>query len=211
MSAETRTITPAREPPPRRLTYEEFLDWCDEDTWAEWVDGEVQLVLPISEPHADLSGWLAAVLRHWTEARDLGIVLTAPFQMRLPDPIKRGREPDVLVVRQENRGRMRGTYLDGPADLVVEIISPESIARDRGDKFLEYEQGGVREYWLLDPDRQQAELYQLGADGHYRLALGGASGRYASPVLDGFPLSVEWLWQKPLPKLLDVLRELGLV
>jgi hypothetical protein len=84
-------------------------------------------------------------------------------------------------------------------------------SRDRGDKILEYEQGRVREYWPLDPDRQQAELYQLGADGHYRLALGGSSGRYTRPALDGFPLSVEWLWRKPLPKLLDVLRELALV
>jgi Uma2 family endonuclease len=211
MSTDTRAITPGREPPPGRLTYEEFLDWCDEDTWAEWVDGEVQMVSPASETHADLVAFLIAVLRFWTDARDLGVVLAPPFQMRLPDPIRRGREPDVLVVRQENRGRLRGTYLDGPADLVVEVISPESIARDRGDKYLEYERGKVPEYWLLDPDRTQAEFYQLGADGRYRLALGGSGGTYSSAVLDGFTLSVNWLWQKPLPKLLDALRELGLV
>src|SRR5579871_4216018 len=162
MSTETWTVAPRRELPRGRLTYEEFLDWCDEDTWAEWVDGKVQLMAPISEGHADLSGWLAAVLRFWVEARGLGLVLGAPFQMRLPDPMRRGREPDLLLVREENRGRLRGTYLDGPADLVVEIISPESIARDRGDKFVEYEQGKVLEYWLVDPERQQAEFYQLG-------------------------------------------------
>jgi Uma2 family endonuclease len=211
MSTETRPIAPGRETPPGCLTFEEFLDWCDEDTWAEWVDGEVQMVSPASEPHADLSGFLQAILRHWIEARDLGIVLAAPFLMRLPDPVRRGREPDLLFVRKENRGRLRETYLDGPADLVIEIISPASIARDRGDKFLEYEQARIPEYWLVDPARQQAEFYQLGPDGHYRLALGGSGGTYVSPVLDGFPLPVAWLWQKPLPKLLDALRELGLV
>jgi Uma2 family endonuclease len=211
MSTETRAITPGREPPPGRLTYEEFLDWCDEDTWAEWVDGEVQMVSPASEAHSELSTLLIAVLKFWADARDLGIVLTPPFQMSLPDPVRRGREPDLIFVRRENRGRLRETYLDGPADLVVEIVSPESIARDRGDKFLEYERGQVPEYWLLDPDRQQAEFYQLGADGRYRLALGGSTGTYVSPVLEGFPLSVDWLWQRPLPKLPDVLRVLGLI
>jgi Uma2 family endonuclease len=211
MSAETRTVVEGREPPPGRLTFEEFHDWCDEDTWAEWVDGEVQMVSPSSDPHADLSGFLQAVLRYWTDVRDLGVVRAAPFLMRLPDPIKRGREPDLLVIRQENLGRLRETYLDGSADLVVEIVSPESIARDRGDKYLEYEQGKVPEYWLLDPERTQAEFYQLGADGRYHLALGGSSGIYTSPVLGGFTLPVEWLWRKPLPKLPDALRELALV
>ena len=73
-----------------------------------------------------------------------------------------GREPDILFIAREHLDRFRDTYLDGPADLVVEIISRDSRARDRGDKFYEYEQGGVREYWLLDYLRRQAEFYQLG-------------------------------------------------
>lgn len=46
---------------------------------------------------------------------------------------------------------MKETYLDGPADLVVGIVSPDSVGRDRGEKFYEYAQGGVPEYWLIDP------------------------------------------------------------
>jgi len=204
-AAETRAL------PTVRLSYEEFLAWCDEDTWAEWVGGGVTLVSPVSERHADLAGFLFMVLRHWVEARELGIVLPAPFQMRLPEPQQRGREPDILFVSRAHRGRMRHTYLDGAADLVVEIISPESVGRDRGDKFVEYEQAGIPEYWLLDPDRQQAEFYQIGVDGHYRLALGGASGLYVSEALAGLRLRVDWLWEDPLPRVIDILRELELV
>ena len=54
---------------------------------------------------------------------------------------------------------MQATYLDGPADVVVEIISPESRLRDRGEKFAEYEMGGVREYWLIDSERHEADWY----------------------------------------------------
>jgi Uma2 family endonuclease len=211
MSARVDVVAHNREPPTERLTYEQFLDWCDEDTMAEWVDGEVRMVSPASRQHTDLASFLVAVLRPWVESHELGVLYAAPFQIRLPEPLKRGREPDILFVRREHLGRFRRTYLDGPADLVVEITSPGTLGQDRGDKFVEYEQAGIPEYWLLDADRTQAEFYQLGADGRYHLALGGASGAYASPVLAGLRLRVEWLWEEPLPQVLDVLREIGVL
>ncbi|MEZ5301901.1 MAG: Uma2 family endonuclease [Verrucomicrobiales bacterium] len=72
-----------------------------------------------------------------------------------------GREPDIIFVASENLGRIKNAFLDGPADLAVEVISPESQGRDRGDKFYEYQAGGVREYWIIDPERQVAEFYRL--------------------------------------------------
>jgi Uma2 family endonuclease len=210
MSADVSTVADARQPPATGLTYEEFLAWCDEDTWAEWVDGAVQMVSPASKRHAELATFLIRVLGGWAEAWDLGVVLGAPFQMRLPEPLKRGREPDILFIRTAHLDRLRTTYLDGPADLVVEIVSPESIGRDRGEKFVEYEQAGVEEYWLIDPDRAQAEFYQLGPDGRYRLVFGGDRGEYRSRVLSDLRLAVEQLWQDPLPKVASVLEDLGL-
>ena len=203
--------TPLRQPPPGKLTYEEFLEWCDEDIWAEWVGGEVQVVPPASRTHQDLGAFLLIIFRFWVRKYDLGVVLQPPFQMRLHPPVNRGREPDLIFVAREHLDRLRQTYLDGPADLVVEITSPESLSRDRGDKFVEYEQAGIPEYWLLDRERQQAEFYQLGADGRYRAALSGSSGEYESPVLRGLRLPVAWLWEDPLPDEETALRSLGLL
>jgi Uma2 family endonuclease len=193
-------------PQPRKMTYEEFLAWADEDTLAEWVDGEVTMTTPASNRHQDVSGFLESVLRSFTEMRQLGIVRTAPFQMRLTHS---GREPDLLFVASEHLERLLETYLDGPADLVVEIVSPESAGRDRGEKFYEYEQAGMPEYWLIDPSREEAEFYQLDAQGRYRVILPDAEGVYRSRVLHGFWLRVAWLWQPP--RVLDVLRELNLI
>lgn len=106
---------------------------------------------------------------------------------------------------------MQGTYLDGPADLVVEVVSPESRGRDRGDKFHEYEQGGVREYWLVDPAIKETEFYRRGADGAFYLVSIQEDGIFHSEVLPGFWLKVGWPWQTPQPTLLSVLKEWGLV
>ncbi|HIE30079.1 TPA: Uma2 family endonuclease [Candidatus Poribacteria bacterium] len=90
------------------------------------------------------------------------------------------------------------TYLDGPGDLVIEIISKESIDRARGRKFVEYEAGGVQEYWLIDPLRSQAEFYRLGSDNHYHVFLLDAKGIYHSQTVTGFWLKVARLWKYSL-------------
>ena len=200
---------PLRLPPPARLSFEEFLAWLEDDTWAEWVDGEVEIMSPASLPHQLLQGFLECVLSIYATSKGLGVVLGAPFLMRLPEELRRGREPDLLFVATRNRSRLKHTYLDGPADLVVEIISPESILRDRGAKFAEYEMAGVPVYWMLDPIRKRADFYQLGADGRYR-AVEPTDGVYRSAVVPGFWLRVEWLWQDPLPPVLAVVKELGI-
>jgi len=100
--------------------------------------------------------------------------------------------------------------LQGPADIVVEVISPTSRSLDRGDKHYEYERGGVREYWLIDPERQQVEFYMLGRDRIYRPA-DISKGIFRSDALKGFWLKVDWLWQRQLPRKIPILRELGVL
>ena len=159
--------TPIRRTPPESpLSFEAFLEWCDDTTRAEWVRGEVILMSPASDRHQDLSGFLTSVLRIYTEVKGLGRVWSAPFLMRLGE-VPSGREPDVLFLKAEHLDRLTETYLEGPADLVIEVISEESIGRDRGDKFVEYEGAGIPEYWLIDPIRHQVEFYRLDGDGRY--------------------------------------------
>jgi Uma2 family endonuclease len=206
---KTEPDAPAAPEPPGKISYEEFLAQTSDGTWAEWVEGEV-VYMTTSKKHMELVRFLVSLLQHFTEAHEQGEVLFEPFQMKT-GPDLPGRAPDVFFVAKENLARIEKHYLNGPADLVIEIISPESRGRDRGDKFYEYEQGGVREYWLLDPLRKQADFYQLGADGLYRLAPVGADGIFRSAVLEGLWLQVDWLWQEPLPPLLSVLKAWELI
>src|SRR5574341_394487 len=97
----TLTPPPGRALPGRKLTYEEFLAWCDEDTWAEWVNGEVVMVSPASRRHQRLSGFLYKLMDTFAELRGLGEIIPAPFQMKT-GPDLPGREADLLFVAREH-------------------------------------------------------------------------------------------------------------
>jgi len=189
----------------KKISYEEFLDWCDEDIWAEWVDGDIIMTSPASIQHQRISGFLVKILSRYVESHSLGEIIFAPFQMKLIS----GREPDIMFVSIEHLDRIKNTYLEGSADMVVEIVSPESMRRDRADKFFEYESVGIPEYWLIDPIRKQAEFYRLGADKLYHLISPDSEDVYHSEIIKGFWLKVSWLWQEPLPPVSDAWQEIN--
>jgi Uma2 family endonuclease len=148
------------------ITYEEFLDLVDEDTLAEWVDGAIIVTSPANLRHQEIGRFLLTTLGYFVSVHNLGRVIDAPFQVKLP---RSGRESDVIYIANAHLDRLTPTYLDGPADLVVEIVSPESSRRDREEKFAEYQEAGIPEYWLLDPQTEQAAFYWLGTGGQYEL------------------------------------------
>jgi Uma2 family endonuclease len=125
--------------------------------------------------------------------------------MRLPEKPS-GRLPDLLVILDEHKDRLGENYLDGPADIVIEIVSEESQARDRGEKFAEYEAAGIPEYWLIDPLRDHADFYRLNDQGRYTWVALDADGRFHSAVLPGLYLNPNWLWADELPNLAQTLE-----
>ena len=123
---------------------------------------------------------------------------------------KSGRVPDLFFLRNEHLYRLTPTYLDGPADLVVEVVSPDSVRRDREQKFREYAVGGVPEYWIVDPVRGVTEFYILDGDA-YHLAPLNDSGLFESVQLQGLHVNPSWLTRDPLPSVRSVLAEAGIV
>jgi Uma2 family endonuclease len=202
---------------PHRMTEEEFVAWCDEDTRAEWVDGEVIMMSPMNDPHSDMVNWLGSLLRIFTEEHDLGIV-RPEMQTRFAR-LRRRRVPDIWFVTNQRKGLIHRNHLEGPPDLAIEIVSPDSEARDWREKYQEYEAAGVREYWVIDPASQHMEAYALGsaesqadqpAAGNRYRRLPEERGVITSVVLPGFRLRVDWLWPETRVKVLEALAELGI-
>jgi Uma2 family endonuclease len=196
--------------PPTRMTYEEFLKADFGGQRVEWVNGEIDYMGTVSRVHNRLVLFLASLMQHFVEAGSLGEVHSETFNMRLSTRPS-GRNPDVLVVLTEHGERIKNNFLDGPADLVVEVVSPDDRSRDTIHKVVEYEAGGVAEYWIIDPERKEAVFLVLNEAGHYVTVDPNADSVYHSSVIDGLWIKVDWLFQEPLPPLMDVLREWKLV
>lgn len=210
MATTTQSDIPSldRKPHPgRRMTWEEFHDWLDDTTRAEWVNGEVTLMPPATNPHQTQISFFDVLMTLYVSKTGAGEVRTGPYQVKLSQS---SREPDVMFIATENRGRIQRTYLDGPPDIAIEILSPSTRRTDQNAKRREYEADGVREYWMLDPDKQTANFLRLGADGKY-FVVPLEDGVFRSEVLPGFWFKVEWLWNAPLARIHEIAREIGAI
>ena len=188
------------------MTYEAFLRDPTVPEHSEWVDGEVIPMMSVSKRHAELKVYLMDVLLAFLRDHPLGRIYDEPFQMK-PGPDLPGRSPDIMFVRAERLERVLDQFLDGPADLAIEIVSPGSEATDHGDKFFEYEKGGVAEYWILDPHREVADFYIRDATGVFRSANVPPNGAFTSVVIEGLVVHVDWFWEQPPVK--TILAQLG--
>ena len=194
--------------PNERMTEAEFVAWAfsDEDIRAEWEDGKVILMAPVSDAEDDLNNWLVSVLRIFAEARELGVVKGSNFFVRFATQ-RRRRLPDVLFISRAREHLIRPTCLEGAPDAAFEIVSSDSQTRDRRKKFQEYEKAGVREYWMIDPVSETLEAYSL-KRGKY-VEIEEDSGAIRSSVIPSFYLKHGWLFRRPLPKILTILKEFG--
>ena len=173
----------------------------------EWVDGAVVKMTPIHDRHNSFSQYFVDVFRTYFALKPIGRVLMAPFVMKLP-AVSVSREPDLQVILNDNLEAYTSTGMLGPADIAIEIVSPESEKRDYVIKRSEYERGGVREYWIIDPVNAKADFYRRNADGKYiQPPLNGSL--YETPLLPRLQLDTDLLWQDTLPSILDITRQIS--
>jgi Uma2 family endonuclease len=118
-----------------------------------------------------------------------GILRTAPLDVFFPgaDPV----QPDILVLLPGWQGSVTRRGPEGAPDLVIEIISPSHRGHDLLTKRALYARGGVREYWLVDPEARTVEVLTLDRDAFHSIQVASAQDSVISPLLDGaeFPLS----------------------
>jgi Uma2 family endonuclease len=172
----------------RQWTFDEMAAELPESNLpVELWDGELVMSPAPSFGHQKIVARFYMQLNTWVEKHQLGETGIAPLDMVLT--AGRTTQPDVVFISNEHLGIIQH-QLRGPADLVAEVISPESRRRDRIDKRDLYEQHGVREYWLIDPEAETVEVFHL-ESGVYHLAGRWRPGEIAqSRLLKGFEVPV---------------------
>lgn len=123
--------------------------------------------------------------------RTRGLALAAPLDVTLADHSV--VQPDVIYLTRERRP-IAGEHIEGAPDLLVEVLSPGSVRRDRGEKLRLYAESGVQEYWLVDPAARQIE-FLVNRDGRFQIAI-AEDDRYASEALPDVELDLDELWRE---------------
>jgi Uma2 family endonuclease len=162
-------------------SYAEYMSWEFEEI-VELHNGRI-IRRPSSptDRHQAVLGEMCRLLYDQVKRQNACLRL-GPYDVRLPKPgttadasIYTVVQPDLCVICDPSKIESRGCL--GPPDLIIEVVSPRTVARDWKDKFDLYEEAGVGEYWIVLPQENDISVFVLDeATARYQLA-----GEYASP------------------------------
>ncbi len=190
-------------------TEEEFATCRDEDTRADYIDGEVVIMTSESTLNGGQETWFSNLLNLFPTKNNLGWVnSTGSVQVQLRQGLR--RNPEVVFIEKDRTATIRETHIDGAPDLIAEFVSPDSAIRDWHEKYIEYEAAGVREYWIIDRQQQRIAVCSLVEERRYH-AIAPQEGKIHSAVVPGFWIKLEWLWQGPEFDTYAMAQEIGTI
>lgn len=148
--------------PATRITWRDVLTMPEDGNMYEAIGGELH-VTPAPKPrHEWVRMNLVYALLDLIVRPGHGRVFAAPIGVEFPDT-EEGVQPDILVVSTERLNVVREDWIQGPPDLVIEVLSPSTARRDRTVKLDLYRRQGVPEYWIVDVDAKQIEIWRFAA------------------------------------------------
>jgi Uma2 family endonuclease len=177
----------------RKWTYEDLVKLPEDGKRHEIIDGVHYVMSSPVVRHQRVVRRMGVSIANFLDATGLGETFFVPVDTVLSpyDVVV----PDLLYVSKERSDLVQEKNIPGPPDLVAEVLSPSTRARDRHLKRRLYEREGVREYWVLDPVKNTVRVYRLGPAGYgIGTELSAAAGDVLStPLLPG--------WELPLTEL----------
>jgi Uma2 family endonuclease len=186
------------------MTEDDFYRLADEDSDWEFLDGRIVMHSPASSRHEDLFSFLLTLLRGYLDERKGAVVRGSRYPMRLDSSWS--PEPDLLIVRDARRHLMTEQRLEGPADMVIEIVSESDPRLDYREKLPRYCEAGIEEIWIVDPFKSELRVERKVPTGYASRTL--STGRLESKVVPGFWIEVGWLWESDLRSTMACLREM---
>jgi Uma2 family endonuclease len=179
-----------------KLTYHDFVSFPDDGRRHELIDGEHYVTPSPITRHQRVLGRLFAALFQYCDANPIGEVFQARFDVvfSMFDVV----EPDLLVVMADQADIVTDKHVRGAPALVVEVLSPGTRRHDEGIKRKLYDRSGVREYWVVDPERDVITVRRRTVDGRLTQAavLARADAQVlTSPLFPGFSMALGTLFK----------------
>ena len=159
----------------------------------EFTDGYIEELPKPTSTHQAILLFLYGLLRVHLRTRG-GIVMFAALRMRIREG--KFREPDILLLRHRSDQRYQDRYWLG-ADLVAEVVSPDDPERDLVVKRADYAEGGIPEYWIVDPRDDSITVLTLKGDAYVEHGVFRRGDNATSPLLEGFTADVDAVFDAP--------------
>ncbi|MBI2320643.1 MAG: Uma2 family endonuclease [Chloroflexi bacterium] len=175
-----------------RFKADDIWEAPDDEYRYEVIDGELFMTPSPSWKHQEALMKLSAYLALWVFPRQLGRLVQAPLGVVLD--AETAVQPDLLYVSRERGGIISERGVEGAPDLVVEVLSPRTVARDRGIKMRRYAAAGIAHYWIVDPEARTVESYRLTEQGYERTGVHGPSSIFEPALFPGLAIPVDDLW-----------------
>jgi len=179
----------------RNNTYADYLKWEGPERY-ELFNGEAFMMASPSVAHQALQAGLIVKFDNWLQGKTCK-VFGSPLDVRLfPKKDKSDNiivQPDVLVVCDQSK--LGKGSIDGPPDLIIEIMSPSNTSSELFRKFHYYLKAGVREYWVIDMESKKASVHVY-ENGHYISTNFEDNDRIPVAILPGLEISLEELWTR---------------
>jgi Uma2 family endonuclease len=167
---------------PKSWTYDDYSELRD-DTRYEVIRGELLTMAPAPDTfHQEWLANLFLLLNSHVKTNKLGKVLLAPVDVILDE--QNIVQPDLVFVSAGHLNLIQRRGIFGVPDLVVEIVSPFSVHRDRHEKPQIYAEFGIKELWIVDPGNHGIELFALKSGVYQLLSTAVERGKVRSAVLD---------------------------
>ena len=152
------------------------------------MEGELFLVPAPYLHHQQILGKLWTSVYTHAKAKHLGEVFLAPCDVVLCEITV--VQPDLLFVSSEHQGILTDANIQGPPDVIAEILSPSTRQRDLGIKRNLYAKYGVLEYWIVDPDAKTVEVLSLTETGYRTFVIVPRTGTLNSPMFPALNLAL---------------------
>ncbi len=175
-----------------KFTYRDYKGLPESETKRyELLEGQLIMVPSLSTYHQRISRKLGFLLENFVEKNKLGEVFYAPLDVHLDEDVV---QPDILFVSKERSRIITEEEIHGAPDLAIEILSPATAERDRTYKETLYAREGVREYWMVDPEKKTVQVMTLGKAGFENFGTSGKKDTLKSPIFPALNIKLSQIF-----------------